>query len=121
MGNGADMSPVRVAALEPSTPGGHWGVDSRFILRDADRLVFQHCEMEPGGGAEAHEHEDQDQIFYLLAGTLRVTSGDRDEVMLSAGDALVIPAGVPHATVNGGSDPARYLVLTYPTGGRSSP
>jgi quercetin dioxygenase-like cupin family protein len=121
MRHAAHLAPVRVAALEASTPAGHWGVDSRFILRDVDRLVFQHCEMEPGGGADEHRHEDQDQVFYVLAGRLRVTSGDRRPVVLTAGEALVIPAGVPHATVNDGGDPARYLVLTYPAGEHRPP
>ena len=111
---GAEIEVVRVAALEPSTPGGHWGVDSRFILRDVDRLVLQHCEMAPVGGAEPHRHDDQDQIFYILGGRLRVTGADGSDLTVSAGDAVVIPAGAPHATVNDGDEPARYLVVTYP-------
>jgi mannose-6-phosphate isomerase-like protein (cupin superfamily) len=112
---GGQLEVLGVADLQPSTPAGHWGVDSRFILRDVDRLVFQRCEMAPRGGADSHMHEEQDQIFYMLAGSLRVTDGDGRSVMLSAGDALLIPAGVPHATFNDAAATASYLVLTYPT------
>ena|SRR5215212_5556057 len=104
---------IHTKALEPSAPAGHWGVDARFIVRDAAGFVFQHCEMEPGGGAEAHAHDDQDQIFYVLEGHLRVSGGDGRKMTVNPGDALLIPAGALHATVNDGAVAARYLVLTY--------
>jgi quercetin dioxygenase-like cupin family protein len=108
-----ELKLIRTRDLEASAPTGHWGVDSRFILRDVERLVFQHCEMDVGGGAESHTHHDQHQIFYVLEGQLRVTAGDGREVMVSPGEALLIPAGAAHATMNDGADSARYLVLTY--------
>ena len=115
MAIGPELKLIRTGQLEPSAPTGHWGVDSRFILRDVERVVFQHCEMDPGGGAESHAHDEQDQIFYVLGGRLRVRGGDGRDVMVDRHDALLIPAGAPHATMNDGPDVAQYLVLTYRT------
>ena len=108
-----ELTLIRTTELKPSAPAGHWGVDSRFILRDAHGVLLQHCEMAPGGGAEAHAHDEQDQVFYVLEGHLQVRDGDGREVMVHPGEALLIPAGAAHATVNDGADVARYLVLTY--------
>jgi quercetin dioxygenase-like cupin family protein len=108
-----ELTLIRTTELEPSVPTGHWGVESRFILGDVERLVFQHCEMRPGGGAESHAHDEQDQIFFVLEGRLRVSGADGPDVMVNQGEALLIPAGAAHATINDGTDVTRYLVLTY--------
>lgn len=115
------MRIVRPAELDASTPAGHWGVESRFLLRDPERLVFQVCQMEPGGGAELDAHVEQDQIFLVLDGRLHVASGDGPHLAVSEGEALLIPAGAPHATVNDDAGPARYLVLTYPAATHAPP
>jgi mannose-6-phosphate isomerase-like protein (cupin superfamily) len=106
------MQLVRPDALEPDVPAGHWGMLSRFIER-GEGLDVQVCEMAADGGAEPHVHDAQNQMFVVLEGTLTVRGGG-DRIDVRAGEALRIPAGATHATVNGGSETTRYLVLTYP-------
>jgi quercetin dioxygenase-like cupin family protein len=47
------------------------------------------------GSTTWHRHDDQDETFLLLEGTLTVQLRDGD-VELSPGDLLVIPRGVEH-------------------------
>jgi mannose-6-phosphate isomerase-like protein (cupin superfamily) len=100
--------------LEAYVPADHWKVWSRDLMQNTDRMKLQLCEMEPGGGADPHVHGDQDQIFFVVSGTLTVTDGDGNTVRLTGDQALFIAAGVSHATVNDGDQIARYLVITFP-------
>jgi quercetin dioxygenase-like cupin family protein len=108
------MELVRISALAPSAPDGHWGVVSRLVEEAEGRLRVQLCEMEPGGGAESHAHDAHDQMFVVLEGALTVRDADERMLVARGGEAVRIPAGTPHATVNGSDGPSRYLVLTYP-------
>lgn len=45
-----------------------------------------------------HAHDDEDELFYVLAGHLRIEMAD-GAVELDAGDAYVVPKGVRHNPV----------------------
>ena len=66
--------------------------------------------VDPGhGGGEPHTL-DRDEVFMVLSGTVQITS-DGDE--LTAGDAVVVPAGEPISLTNLGADAAElYVAIT---------
>jgi mannose-6-phosphate isomerase-like protein (cupin superfamily) len=45
-----------------------------------------------------HAHDEQDELFLVLRGTLVIQLRDRD-VTLNTGDAFVVPAGIEHRPV----------------------
>lgn len=45
-----------------------------------------------------HSHENEDELFYILKGSLTIEMEDRT-VVLHAGDAFVVPKGVRHNPV----------------------
>lgn len=45
-----------------------------------------------------HQHEHEDELFYVVDGTLRLEFRDRS-VTLNAGEMLVVPRGVEHRPV----------------------
>src|SRR5438552_275910 len=58
--------------------------------------------LRPGGFVpNAHIHPCQSERFEVLSGTMRGRVGRR-RVCLNAGEAIVVPAGVPHTWWNGG-------------------
>jgi quercetin dioxygenase-like cupin family protein len=57
--------------------------------------------------AEAHTL-DHDEIFMVTAGEIRLTP---DGETLRAGDAVVVPAGVPIQLANNGTEPAHAYVV----------
>jgi mannose-6-phosphate isomerase-like protein (cupin superfamily) len=63
--------------------------------------------VEPGRDEPEPHTVDQDEIFMVLTGTVRVTP-DGEE--LGAGDAVVVPAGKPIALVNTGATTAELHV-----------
>jgi mannose-6-phosphate isomerase-like protein (cupin superfamily) len=56
-----------------------------------------------------HIHDDQDTFDVILEGEAQLRVGD-EEYSLKAGDALFIPAGVPHGLAKGGK--ARMWLLS---------
>jgi len=46
-----------------------------------------------------HRHEDADELFLVVDGTLRIRFRDREDVVLRAGELVVVPRGVEHLPV----------------------
>lgn len=67
----------------------------------------------PGGRGKAHLHQNHESAIYVLSGKAEMWWGDGLEhhVVVSAGDFLYIPAGVPHLPANRSStEPATAVV-----------
>ncbi len=43
-----------------------------------------------------HDHKDEDELFFIVRGSLTIRYRDRDDVVLNAGDMHVVPRGVEH-------------------------
>lgn len=67
----------------------------------------------PGAAAHPHLHEQHETAIYVLSGRARMRFGDglADELEVSAGQFLYIPAGMPHLPYNpSDSEPATALL-----------
>jgi quercetin dioxygenase-like cupin family protein len=61
-----------------------------------ERAMVAQIFLEKGARVPMHSH-DNEQITYLLEGTLRFWIGEaREEMVLHAGEVLHIPSNVPH-------------------------
>lgn len=67
----------------------------------------------PGQAQQAHTHDDQDKIYFVLDGRGRFTLGGQ-ELTAEAGEAVVAAAGVPHGVVNDSGAPLSVLVIVSP-------
>jgi mannose-6-phosphate isomerase-like protein (cupin superfamily) len=52
-----------------------------------------------------HHHEREDELFYVIKGTLRMRLRD-GEIVLNAGEFLIVPHGVEHQPVAEDADAA---------------
>lgn len=75
------------------------------------RVVIKAGESNP-----RHCHDTCEEVLYLLAGKLRHTYGDKS-VEMTAGDTLVLPAGVMHNALNIGDTDAD-MIVAYSSGQR---
>ena len=77
--------------LETVTPM----LDRKLIT--GDRMMLAHVYLDPGCVVPKHSHENE-QLTYILQGTLRFWLGDdeSEQVDVSAGEVLHIPSWVPH-------------------------
>src|SRR5215469_2182738 len=69
----------------------------------------------PGMGVPRHTHTREDEVYFVLAGELEVTVGEKTFV-LQPGDSLLAPRDIPHKLRNSGNAENRYLLLFSPSG-----
>jgi mannose-6-phosphate isomerase-like protein (cupin superfamily) len=60
-----------------------------------------------------HSHAREDQVAFVLEGTMICWVAGR-EVEVTAGGYVLRPAGMPHAMWNAGETPIRFLEITNP-------
>jgi quercetin dioxygenase-like cupin family protein len=106
-------------ALDGGDGEALWSAGSLMVVKATGEdthggltVIEQEC---PGGlVSPAHQHDDEEQCLYLLAGSLTLTCGDAERHM-TPGSFAVLPRGLPHSFVVG-SEGARFLSLTTPAG-----
>ncbi len=84
-----------------------WLIDRRDGAPNFELRKFR---IRPGGRIPPHTHPEIEHIQYVLKGKYRVRLGEK-EVIVSAGDALLIPAGTVHAYYNDGNEDAEFLCI----------
>lgn len=92
---------------------GTMGWFSRPATTGAGDLVVMEVELQPGFGHDFHKHPEQEEVIYVVAGTVEQWL-DQEREYLEAGDAIFISADVVHATFNTSNVPAKLLVSLGP-------
>ncbi|MFO8115934.1 MAG: cupin domain-containing protein [Halorubrum sp.] len=64
-----------------------------------------------------HGHADADELFLVTEGRLRIEFRDGDDVVLEAGELLVVPRGTEHRPV---AEPEAHLLLFEPADTRNT-
>jgi quercetin dioxygenase-like cupin family protein len=72
----------------------------------------------PGKSHAFHRHPNQEEVIYVLEGEVEQWVED-ERRLLRAGDAVVIPAAVVHASYNVGDSPARIIAVLSPCVGEA--
>lgn len=67
----------------------------------------------PGGATLRHRHHESEELYFILAGTGRMTLGG-DEFAIAPGDTVLIPPGTPHGLFNTGTEPLHLLCACSP-------
>lgn len=83
------VCPARVAG----GLGEHW---SPRVIAELDDSYVKVAKVH--GLLAWHSHENEDELFYVLKGTLKIEMDDRT-VVLNEGEAFVVPKGVRHNPV----------------------
>ncbi|MCX5496007.1 cupin domain-containing protein [Kaistia dalseonensis] len=79
----------------------------------AGQLTVIDVTLAPGKGHNFHKHPDQEEVIYVVAGSVEQWI-DRDKRVLGAGDAAFIPADMVHASFNVGAGDARIVAILGP-------
>jgi len=64
--------------------------------------------------APLHKHNNDDEAWYVLEGTLGFQIGD-ERVEADAGQAVIVPRGTPHTYWNPKPEQAKYLIIMTTT------
>ena len=87
--------------------------DSDGLAGDDLVLVEWTAEVGTHWIAPLHVHHADDEAWYVLEGELGFRLGD-EEVVATAGAAVIAPRGTPHTYWNSGETEARYLLVMTP-------
>jgi mannose-6-phosphate isomerase-like protein (cupin superfamily) len=75
--------------------------------------------IEPGGAPPLHQHDDTEQVFYVLEGEGELEIGtEREGFRVKPGDVVRIPVATPHTIYNTGNEDLRYLAIDCFPGAR---
>jgi len=75
--------------------------------------------LEPGEAPPLHQHDDTEQVFYILEGqgTLRIGS-EKKELAVRPADVVRVPPSILHSIQCTGAEPLRYLAIDCFVAGR---
>jgi quercetin dioxygenase-like cupin family protein len=94
-----------------------WQEDSAGAVFNAkkpkDMKTFKHfarVTLQPGETNNLHTHKDAEQVYIVTAGEGIAQVGEEKQ-HVKAGDAIFLPANVPHGFFNTGDKPAVVLMI----------
>jgi quercetin dioxygenase-like cupin family protein len=70
--------------------------------------------LEPGQENDYHVHPTTEHLHIVLEGECEYTLADRAPVTVKKGQAVMVPAQVPHGIRNQGTQRASYIAITTP-------
>ncbi len=97
------------------------GVQKRVMLgpkQGAPTFVLRVFDLGAGGASPYHRHDWEHEIFIL--GGHGVAVGEKGEMPLQAGDAVLVPPNEQHCFKNAGTEPFRF-VCVVPLRGEDTP
>ncbi|HWX19920.1 MAG TPA: cupin domain-containing protein [Candidatus Binatia bacterium] len=111
----ARVQSLNRVAEDKSTWGSlRWLMNAK--LEPGSPLTLGVVELNVGQSNPLHVHSNSDEVIYVLSGRCEQRVG-KETVILKAGDALRVPAGVPHQAKVLGHESLRSVVV-YNTGER---
>ncbi len=70
--------------------------------------------LEPGQANDFHVHPNTEHMHIVIEGTCEYTLGDQPPVVIGVGDAVMVPAGIPHGIRNVSDKRMSYVAVTSP-------
>lgn len=92
---------------------GHLFTIKAAAAETGGRLAFWEFTTKKGDEPNDHTHDDVDEIFYILEGSLRIRCGD-DVFDVSDGGFVYLPRNVQHGYTIHNDGPVRFLGISTP-------
>jgi transcriptional regulator with XRE-family HTH domain len=112
-----DHSTIRLvrAGEMPSLALADEGIEILLLAPDGHHAMMPVVNVyaEGGGMADPARHEGE-EFVHVLAGSIELTLGDAEPVVLHSGDSAYYRADVPHSFRNVAAGEARFLGVTTP-------
>lgn len=102
--------------VEIYSPPGHEGTFNRRLVgpeEGIENLEVIIGEMEPGGLADPHFHDELEQIMYILTGKMHIII-EGEETVLTEGDVVWIPKKAMHEVKNVGNTNLKFVLMYSP-------
>jgi quercetin dioxygenase-like cupin family protein len=95
-----------------------WFLDTRMVVKVGAKqsggafTLIEWC-APAGFGPPRHVHQQEDEVFYVMEGEMRVVCGSKTWEA-STGSLVFLPRGIEHAFIVLGEAPIRGLQITSP-------
>jgi mannose-6-phosphate isomerase-like protein (cupin superfamily) len=95
---------------------GEYPGEMRFCTRalGTEQVAFTHRRVPPGAGGRGsygHSHKTQEEVYFVVSGTLTFKLGD-DVVELGPGTLVKVPPEVVRSVHNDGSEDAHLVIVS---------
>ena len=102
--------PAEVFGVHGAAGVSYWKCLSRRLGLSAGWEAVEWACLPPGGVSGEHVHTRTEELYFILAGTGRITwvGGAR---LVRYGDLIATPLGARHGLANPGPDPLAWLVI----------
>lgn len=81
-------------------------------MAEVSDLALLFWNLMPGQENDYHVHPAAEHLHVIVEGEVEYSLGDEVPVTLKVGDAVMVPAGIPHGIRNTSDKPASYLAVT---------
>lgn len=111
-----EVKVIKVAENPEADVPGHTSCTSKEIageLLGIDTYALKIGFFGEGGVSSEHTHEVSEHVFYILKGGLSIIVEGKTYTAFE-GEALHVPAGIPHASGNAFKGETTYIALTIP-------
>lgn len=93
--------------------------EEQWAPRVVAELNGQHVKVAKLEGAfEWHHHEEADELFLVLKGTLTIELKEKEDIQLEEGEFCVVPSGMEHRPSAGEGE--AHVLLFEPAGTRNT-
>ncbi len=115
----AELSSERSFLVRPDQEEGPLRGIANLLRIDGDRMAGRVAVVEhpiaPGALVPPHTHTREDEVSYVVRGTIGARVGD-EFITAPPGAYVLKPRGIPHAFWNAGPEPARIVEIIVPAG-----
>ena len=111
------MQVYRKGSGEKYTPFDHFDMTTQVIFNPATgspRANVTLTTLSKGSGSNDEIHENSDQLFYMLQGTMQIYTHDELIYTIKEGDAVLVTAGDTHAVRNENDEDVKFIAITVP-------
>jgi mannose-6-phosphate isomerase-like protein (cupin superfamily) len=112
------MSGFKISTLEdvPDAFGGKYPGSMRFLTTDlgSEQVAFTHRVMPPGSGGKGsygHRHRTQEEIYFVISGTLQFKLDD-EIIDVAGGTAVRVSPSVVRSIWNEGPEDAELVICS---------
>jgi quercetin dioxygenase-like cupin family protein len=115
------MTIINWRDVEPKV--AHAQGESRSLLQHVSRMggapvlhgfqFINRSRLAPGAFHEPHQHDDHEEVFYIIGGSGAVLLG-AERHPVREGDAVYVPIGTPHGLINDSGDWLDFLAIGGP-------
>ncbi len=98
----------------------YWGPGDRYTFlvtgeESGGTMFALDCWVGAGGGPPPHRHLAEDELFYVISGTISFST-TAEPMTVSAGDSVFVPRGTRHSYRNISGSEARMIAIYTPAG-----